>query len=157
MVRLTLLIAGLSLLPISAFSDEAQTLSCAQALEQIATLQTHRPVYKLTGPDERHYIGDAARPSEIARLQRVVAASCSTEPKTKALQQAEADRLHLALSPACAVARDELAAMEQPRSRVPADRVETQRSLVAAKCPMVDTTNRWLIKWDGRSTLAPLN
>jgi hypothetical protein len=157
MIRLTLLVASLSLFPVTVFSDEGQTLSCAQALEQIATLQTATPVYKLTGPDKRRYIDDADRPAEIARLQKTAAASCSTEPKGKALQQAEADRLHVALSPDCAVARDELAAMQLPRAREAADTVEAKRKLVAAKCPVVDTTNLWLIKWDGRSALEPLN
>jgi hypothetical protein len=157
LVRLTLLVAALGLVPVTVFADGGQTLSCARALEQIETLQTFRPVYKLIGADKRHYLDDADRPAEIARLQKLAAASCSTQPKAKALQQAEADRLHVALSPECAVARDELAAMELPRSREPSDTVAAKRKLVAAKCPVVDTTNRWLIKWDGRSTLEPLH
>ncbi len=156
MVRLTLLVAGLSLFPATVFADAAQTLSCPEALEQIATLRTPQPVYKLTGPDKRHYIHDADRPAEIARLQKIAAASCSTVPKAKASQQAEADRLHVALSPDCAVARDELAAMG-PNSREPSDTRDAKRRLVAAKCPVVDTTDRWLVQWDGRSTLEPLN
>src|SRR5271170_5200438 len=111
MVRPILLVAGLGLFPAALFADAAPRLSCPEALEQIATLRTGQPVYKLTGPDKRHYIHDADRPAEIARLQKITAASCSTEPKIKASQQAEADRLHVALSPDCAVARDELAAM----------------------------------------------
>ncbi len=157
MLRPILLVAGLSLLPVTVLADGAQTLSCPEALEQIATLRTGQPVYKLTGPDKRHYIHDADRPAEITRLQKIAAASCSTEPKVKASQQAEAQRLHVALSPDCAVARDELAAMDLPSSREPAATRDEKRRLVAAKCPVVDTTDRWLVQWDGRSTLEPLN
>ncbi len=157
MLRLTLLVVALGLAPFSAFSDETPALSCPEALEQIATLQTALPVYKLTGLDQRHYIHDADRPAEIARLQKMATSSCSTEPKTRAQQQAQADRLHTALSPECAVARDELAAMELPSSRAPADTRNEKRRLVAAKCPVTQTTNRWLVQWDGRATLEPLN
>jgi hypothetical protein len=157
MLRLALLAATLGFYPVCAFSDEAPTLSCPETLEQIATLQTALPVYKLTGPDQRHYIHDADRPAEIARLQKLASSSCSTEPKTKALQQAQAERLHVALSPECAVARDELAAMELPNSRESSDARNEKRKLVAAKCPTLEATNRWLVQWDGRSTLEPLN
>jgi len=68
MIRLTLLVAGLGLFPVTVFSDAAATLSCPEALEQIATLNTLQPVYKLTGADKRHYIHDRDRPAEISRL-----------------------------------------------------------------------------------------
>jgi hypothetical protein len=157
MIRLTLLAAGLGLFPVTVFSDAAAALSCPEALEQIATLNTSQPVYKLTGADKRHYIHDRDRPAEILRLQKIAAASCSTDPKTRAVQQAEADRLHVALSPECAVARDELAAMEQRNSRQPSDTLDEKRRLVAARCPAVETSNRWLVQWNARSTLEPLN
>jgi hypothetical protein len=157
MVRPSLLVAGLSLFPVIVFSDAAAPLSCPQALEQIATLNTFQPVYKLTGPDKRHYIRDRDRPAEIARLQKIAAASCSTEPKTRAAQQAEADRLHVALSPDCAVARDELAGMERPNSHEPSATLDAKRKLLAARCPAVATSDRWLVQWNGRSTLEPLN
>jgi len=35
-------------------------------LEQVATLRTALPVYKLVGADSRRYIDDADRPAEIA-------------------------------------------------------------------------------------------
>jgi hypothetical protein len=157
MGRLTLLVAGLGLFPVTVFSDAATALSCPEALEQIATLNTFQPVYKLTGPDKRHYIHDRDRPAEIARLQKIAAASCSREPKTRAVQQAEADRLHVALSPDCAVARDELAGMERPNSHEPSNTLDEKRRLVGARCPAVATADRWLVQWNGRSTLEPLN
>jgi DNA polymerase III delta prime subunit len=157
MIRLTLLAAGLGLFPVTVFSDAAAALSCPEALEQIATLNTFQPVYKLSGADKRHYIDARDRPAEISRLQKIAAASCSTEPKTRAGQQAEADRLHVALSPDCAVARDELAGMERRNSHQPSDTLDEKRRLVAARCPRVETTDRWLVQWNGRSTLEPLN
>ena len=32
------------------------------------------------------------------------------------------------------------------------DSLERQRRLVANKCSAIDTTDRWLVQWDGRST-----
>jgi hypothetical protein len=156
MNRPTALLALLSLPAAAALADEPPTLTCPQVLEQIAALQAFRPVYKLTTGDERHYINDADRPAELARLQALAAASCSKDPGERASQQAEAERLHVALSPECAVARDELAAMEAPNSRAPADRLGRTRRLVAARCPTVNNRNLWLIQWDGRSDLVPL-
>jgi hypothetical protein len=155
MTRLACLLAGLYL-PAAALADDPPALTCPQLLEQIATLQTQQPVYQLSGDNKRHYIDDVDRPAEIGRLQKTAAAACSTDPKTRASQQAEADRLHLALSPECAVARDQLNAMESPNSREPADTLGQQRRLVAAKCPTMDARGLWLIKWDGRSDLQPL-
>ena len=63
----------------------------------------------------------------------------------------------VALSPDCAVARDELAGMERPNSHEPSDTLDEKRRLVAARCPAVATTDRWLVQWNGRSTLEPLN
>lgn len=156
MSRTALVIAGLALLPAAAHADNPQGLTCPQALEQILTVQAQQPVYRLSGTDERHYLEDAERPAELARLHKAAAAACSTDPKSKASEQAEAQRLHTALSPECAIAKDELASMELPGSREPADTLASKRKLVAANCPTINTQNRWLIQWDGRSDLAPL-
>ena len=148
-------LTALCLLPLRAFAGDALPLNCPQALEQIATLETTYPVYKQQGSDERHFIGDAERATEVARLRKIVAASCSTDAKARASEQAEADRLHVALSPTCAVARDTLTAMQGRHARESADTIETQRKLVTEKCPDIDTTNLWLLQWNGRGELQP--
>jgi hypothetical protein len=103
MMKLAVISVPLCVLgPAPALSDNALPLSCPQALEQLTTLNTGVPVYKLTAPDHRHFLDDADRPAEIARLQKVADASCSAYPKEKAEQEAEAARLHAALSPECA-------------------------------------------------------
>jgi hypothetical protein len=155
-MRLQLVLVALALFPTAAFSDVSRALTCAEALEQLAALQTLQPVYKLTG-GERHFIEDADRPAEITRIQHIATASCSTNPKLRATEEAEASRLHVALSPECAVERDKLSAMEQKNSHEPRDSLETERKLVATKCPTVDTSDRWLVQWDGRSDLPPLD
>ena len=148
---------GLVLLPTRLLSDSGGALSCSDALEQVATLKTMYPVYKLTGKDQRHFIEDADRPAEIARLQKIIAASCSANATQRADQEAQAQRLHQALSPECAVERDTLAAMELPNSHEPRDAIETKRKLVRDKCPTVDSAGRWLVQWDGRSQILPEN
>lgn len=148
-----LVLAGLGLLRATALADAIAAMTCPQLLEQITTLRTMSPVYQLTGTDQRHYLEDKKRPAELSRLQRLAAAACSQDSQSLKAQQAEAERLHVALSPECAVARDELAAMQTSRSRVPADSIGRKQRVVAANCPVVDSKDRWLLQWDGRSTL----
>jgi|HubBroStandDraft_1064217.scaffolds.fasta_scaffold285191_1 hypothetical protein len=155
-MRLPLVLLALALFPTALLADVSRPLTCAEALEQVAALQTLQPVYKLSG-GERRFIEDANRPAEITRIQQIVTASCSSNPKLRASEQAEASRLHVALSPECAVERDRLSAMEQKNSHEPRDSLETERKLVATKCPTLDTTDRWLVQWDGRSDLPPLD
>ena len=150
MMKLAVITVSLCVLgPAPALSDNALPLSCPQALEQLTTLNTGVPVYKFTAPDHRHFLDDADRPAEITRLQKVADASCSAYPKEKAEQEAEAARLHAALSPECATERDTLTAMEQAGSRESPQSIAEKRKLVAAHCPALDTTNLWLMQWEG--------
>jgi hypothetical protein len=80
---------------------------------------------------------------------------CSHDPKAKKLQLEEAARLHLALSPECALGRDQQAAMRSRNSRESARSIEQQRRLVATSCPAVDAKDHWLLQWDGRSAVLP--
>jgi hypothetical protein len=155
MMRFPFAMVGLALFPTALLSDTAGSLSCTEALEQVKTLQTLAPVYKLARADQRLYLDDADRPAELARLQKIVSASCSSNPKLRATQDAEAGRLYWAMSPECAVERDKLAAMELPNSHEPRDFIERKRKLVADKCPAVEVTDRWLVQWDGKSELPP--
>lgn len=155
MTKHWLILSGLLLSPAAAVADATTQMSCPQVLEQITTLQTLAPVYKLGAADQRHYIEDADRPAALAHLKRLAGAVCSKDPNAKKQQQEEAARLHLALSPECAVAREELTAMQSRSSREPADSVERQRRLVTTNCPVVEAKGRWLLQWDGRSALLP--
>jgi hypothetical protein len=42
-----------------------------------------------------------------------------------------------------------------PNSHEPRDFIERKQRLVAHKCPTVNTTDRWLVQWDGKSELLP--
>ena len=147
-----LLLAGLCPM---AHAAAPGALTCVAALEQVLTLKTAAPVYQEGAGDERHFINDSERPAELARLDKIIAGSCSRDREARAAQEADAQRLHVALSPQCAVARDELAAMQQAGSRVPRDVVAAKRQLVESRCPTVDTAGRWLVQWDGRGDLTP--
>jgi len=136
-------------------ADAPAPSACVQALEQVATLETLAPVYQAAARDERHFLDDADRPAELARVQKIVAASCSANPRERADQEAAAARLHEALSPECAVERDKLAALQLPSSREPRDSIERTRQLVADRCPAVDVKGRWLVQWGGRGELVP--
>jgi len=154
-MRVLLLLIALSLAPLAARADAMAALSCPETLEQIATLKTQQPVYKLAGPEERHFIEDADRPAEIARLQSHAQAVCSKDPATQAKEKAEAEALHMAMSPECAVARDRLTEMQLPSARYPDDVIDKQKKIVADHCPPVNTSGRWLLQWNGRSDLFP--
>ena len=140
-----LLLLGLALLPPAVQADQTPVSACVEALEQLATLQTAAPVYKLTGGQERQYLADADRRVEIAGLKTIVAESCSAEPEIRRGEESEAELLHVARSPACMGDRDTLSTMEKPESRTPEDDIARHRKRVAARCPDVDISNVWLV------------
>jgi hypothetical protein len=118
-----------------------------EALEQLETLQTAAPVYKLTGGQERQYLADADRPVEVARLKTIVAGSCSAEPEIRRREESEAEHLHRARSPGCMEDRDRLSMMEKPEARTPEDDLARLRKQVAARCADVDLSNARLVRW----------
>lgn len=141
-----LLLVALSVLPRIAWCDELLGTACVNALEQVLTLKDDRAVYQQLPKDQRHYLADADRPAELARMQKTAATACSSDPKVKATQQAAAARLHRARSPECAFERDRLALMEKPDSRDPAGDVAAQRARIAKECPAVPASDVWLLQ-----------
>ncbi|HXZ59043.1 MAG TPA: hypothetical protein VEG26_02600 [Steroidobacteraceae bacterium] len=146
MPKLAWLLISATWLPGAAFSEDLPASPCVDALEQVATLKTDVAVYKQLPGDQRHYLKDADRPAELARISKIVAASCSSDPTVQAAQHAAAERLHTARSPECAVERDKLSAMEHPDSRESRDSIAAQRKLVADQCPAVPMAGVWLLQ-----------
>jgi hypothetical protein len=144
--RIVLPVLGMMAVPQSALSNEWAPSQCVDALEQIAALKQLAPAYKQLDGDERHYLDDADRPAEIARLQKIVSASCSTATQARAAEEAEAGRLLVARSPECAFERDKLSAMERPDSREAPASVTAQRKLVSEQCPLVEQRDVWLLQ-----------
>jgi hypothetical protein len=147
MKHAALLLLGLALLSQAVRADQTPVSVCVEALEQLETLQTVAPVYKLTGGQERQYLADAQRTAEVARLKTIVAGSCSAKPKIRRREESEAEHLHLARSEGCMQDRDRLSIMEKPESRTPEDDLARHRKQVAAQCPDVDLSNVWLVQW----------
>ena len=141
-----LLLWGLAF-PQAVHADQAPASLCVEAREQLETLQTVAPVYKLTAVHKRQYLNDADRPAEIARIKTIVAASCSARPKDRLAEESEAEQLHLVRSPACTQDRDRLAMMERKNARTPEDDLARTRKRVLAQCPDVDLSNVWLVEW----------
>jgi hypothetical protein len=142
-----LLLLGLALLLHAVLADQAHISGCVDALEQLETLQTVAPVYKLTGGQQRQYITDADRPAEVARLRTIVADSCSAKPKHRQREESEAERVHLVRSPGCMQDRDRLSMMEKKDARTPEDDLARTRKRVVAQCPAVDLSDVWLVEW----------
>jgi hypothetical protein len=135
------------LLPYAVLADPAPVSVCVDALEQLQTLQTVAPVYKLAVDQERHYLADADRPAEIDRLRKIVAGSCSTAPKHKQRDESAAEVLHTVRSPGCMQDRDRLSMMEKKDARTPEDDLSRTRKRVLAQCPDVDLSDVSLIEW----------
>jgi hypothetical protein len=142
-----LLLLGLALLPHAVLANQAPVSVCVDALEQLETLQTLAPVYKLSGAQRRQYIADADRPAEVARLKTIVADSCSAKPKHRQREESEAEQLHLVRSPGCMQDRDRLSMMERKDARTPEDDLARTRKRVVAQCPDVDLSDVWLVEW----------
>jgi hypothetical protein len=143
MKHTVLLLLGLALLPYAVRGDQAPVSVCVDALEQLETLQTVAPVYKLTGAKA----ADADRAAEVSRLKTIVADSCSAKPKHRQREDSEAEQLHLVRSPGCMQDRDRLSMMEKKDARTPADDLARTRKRVLAQCPDVDLSGVWLVEW----------
>ncbi|MDE2136203.1 MAG: hypothetical protein KGJ68_02095 [Gammaproteobacteria bacterium] len=144
MIRVCLAFLALAACAGPALADEPPS-ACANALEQVAALETALPVYKLVPPDSRLYLEDTQRPAELARVRQLVSSSCSADAAVRAAAEAEARRLHQGRSPECAFERDRLAEMEKADSRNDRDDIARQRQRVANRCPAVPMANVWLV------------
>jgi hypothetical protein len=120
---------------------------CVNALEQLETLKTVAPVYKLARSEQRQYLVDADRPAEIARQDTIVAGSCSAKPKRRQRDETEAEQLHLVPSPGCMQDRDRLSMMEGKDARTPGDDLARTRKRVEAQCPAADLSDIWPVEW----------
>ena len=147
MKHMALLLFGFALLSRAVQADRTPVSVCVEALEQLETLQTVAPVFKLIGVHERNYLADADRPAEVARLNAIVAGSCSAKPKHRLREESEAKRLHLVRSPECRQDRDRLSMMERKSARTPEDDLARTRKRVLAQCPDADLSNAWLADW----------
>jgi hypothetical protein len=157
MTRVSLLLLSLVFAPQMAQADQSTASVCVEALEQLMTLQTATPVYKRADDGEHHYLADADRPAQIARLKGIVDASCSADEQTRRAEESEAERLHAARSPGCLEQREVLAAMEQRGSRTPRSDLAQQRERVAAQCPTVGLSNVWLVDFTSNVSNRPRN
>jgi hypothetical protein len=146
MSRLSFALVGLVLFPAVTVSDEPGLSACTEALEQLDTLKTRSPVYKLTS-DGQHYITDADRPAEIGRLQQIIDANCNSNPKARSQEESDAQRLHAVRSPDCNAERDKLSLMSKPGSHDSPDGVAEQRKRVTERCSVIETPmNVWLVQ-----------
>lgn len=149
------LLLWLALLPPAVQADQTPASVCVEALEQLETLQTPAPVYKLAEGQKRKYLENADRPAEVARVKTIVGESCSAKPTLKQRENSEARRLHKVRSPGCVQDRDRLSMMERKDARTPEDDLARTRKRVQAQCPDVDLSNVWLVEWI--PPLAPSN
>ena len=125
----------------------AQDRACVDALYQVNLLNQRRPVFKQAADGSRRYLEDAARPAELARLQRARDQTCSDDPATHRSQEQRADQLMIAMSPRCAEARDKLANYEDPATHTPNSQIERQRAFVEQRCRGGERIDLWRGDW----------
>ena len=117
---------------------------CVKALAQLKLLKEPVRVYKQGQGESRVYLPDRDRPGEIQRLNERAVASCSADDDVRRQQDANANRLIIALSVRCAAYRDELAMLQRPGSRAREQDIERRRLFVAEYCPDVSREDVWL-------------
>ena len=128
----------------SASADDAR---CVDALFQLEVLAGDWKVYKPGPGNDRTYLNDRDRPTEVARLTGERDANCSDEPDALASQKRRASELFEALSPGCREAREKLLNLQRPTSHSAPSDIEKQRSYIAAHCPDVSRDGVWLADW----------
>ena len=137
--------------PPTTVSDTAEVprddARCVDALYQLQVLAGDWKVYKPGPGDDRTYLHDRDRPSEIDRLTRERDANCSDEPDQLASQQRRARELFQSLSPDCREAREKLQNMQRPTARSAPSDIEKQQAYLAEYCPGVSRDDVWLVDW----------
>ncbi len=128
----------------AASRDDAR---CVDALFQLQVLAGDWKVYKPGPADDRIYLHDRDRPSEIDRLTRERDANCSDEPDQLTSQQRRARELFQSLSPDCREAREKLRNMQRPTARSAPSDIEKQQAYLAEHCPGVNRDDVWLADW----------
>jgi hypothetical protein len=104
-------------------------------------------VYKPGPGNDRTYLNDRDRPTEVARLTGERDANCSDEPDALASQQRRASELFEALSPGCREAREKLQNLQRPTSHSAPSDIEKQQAYIATHCPDVSRDGVWLADW----------
>jgi hypothetical protein len=120
---------------------------CVDALFQLQVLQGDWKVYKAGPGDERQYLADRDRPTEIERLTEERDAACSEDPATRASQRARAGDLFQSMSPDCREAREKLLNLQRPTAKSAPSDIEKQQAWIAAHCPDVQRDGVWLADW----------
>jgi hypothetical protein len=120
---------------------------CVDALFQLEVLAGDWKVYKPGPGNDRTYLNDRDRPTEVARLTGERDANCSDEPDALASQKRRASELFEALSPGCREAREKLQNLQRPTSRSAPSDIEKQQAYIATHCPDVSRDGVWLADW----------
>ena len=120
---------------------------CVDALFQLEVLAGDWKVYKPGPGNDRTYLNDRDRPTEVARLTGERDANCSDEPDALASQKRRASELFEALSPGCREAREKLQNLQRPTAHSAPSDIEKQKAYIAAHCPDASREGVWLADW----------
>lgn len=112
----------------------ASPAQVAKRSEVLSGLQNRECVIALETLDRLTSGTKPTSAAEIARLKQTVELNCSRDPAHRREQEDMAARLRVANGPECVAARNELAEMMAPGSKVPRDRLRAQQAFVDEHC-----------------------
>jgi len=102
--------------------------------ELLGRLQTRECVIALEALERKTGGTEATSASEIRRLKQTADRNCSQDPARRRQEEQMAGRLRQANSPACAMARNQLADMLGHGSGAPRDQLRTRQAFVDEHC-----------------------
>ena len=120
---------------------------CVEARYQVIVLERRGRAFKL-GPDwTRHYLENADRPAEIARLENLVDDYCDTDDRSVKKQNERLLELKDALSIRCIAARERLQKSRDPQAGIDARQVREAQEYIELKCPDTKLHDLWIADW----------
>lgn len=100
----------------------------------LGRLRTRECVIALEALERKTGGTEASSAAEIRRLKQTADLNCSQDPGRRQEQEEMALQLHAANSPACVVARSQLAEMLEPQSGTPREQLKAQQAFVEDHC-----------------------
>jgi hypothetical protein len=106
----------------------------AQREDLLGRLRTRECVIAIEALERKTGGSEITSAAELKRLKQTADLNCSRDPSRRREQEAMAEQLRMANSPACDAARDQLWQMLEPGSSAPRERVRSQQAYVDEHC-----------------------
>lgn len=115
-------------------SADADARSCGKARQQLAVLESNRPVYRLDEGGQRVYINDKIRDAEIDRARAEVDRACEAVDAGRSAEEAQRYNDWQQAAAFCASLRQRLGELERPEARTSKADIQRAREAVDQAC-----------------------